>query len=373
MITNKFLVRILKNIYLFINLFIVKVEKIVYISYPDFSDNSYYLFLYHLKSLKNKKKIWLVDKEKYDLQYENTSFVKRRSLRGLFHFFTAKYVFHTHGTFSFVKSGIKNKLIVNLWHGMPIKNIGYLDNKFKYNVDSSDFYIATSKLFQYIIAAAFMVNINKVLLTGLPRNDVLYTHKSVKKKIIWLPTYRHSNQMDIRSDSNECCKSIFETSLLRKLDDLLGQISFELVIKIHPMDVLNNTDIAERYNNINIYNNTRWVDSGLKLYSLLAESYAMITDVSSVVFDFMITGRPICLFFSDSEQYNRGYCYNFDFSNYTNIIKANSEDELILFFRNLNKYKQLDVNLGEYNNSDPGNACSTLTDIIFNGDYDDKL
>ena len=101
---------------------------------------------------------------------------------GFYYFFRAKYIFHSHGTFSFVVP-TKSKIVCNLWHGMPIKNIAYLDKGFKYIVNHSDYVIATSKLFAYIMAAAFRTNFENVLVTGLPRNDVLYNGKKYKAKV----------------------------------------------------------------------------------------------------------------------------------------------------------------------------------------------
>ena len=53
--------------------------------------------------------------------------VKRHTLASMWIFFRSKHVFYTHGCFSNIKY-INRQVVVNLWHGMPIKKIGrYID------------------------------------------------------------------------------------------------------------------------------------------------------------------------------------------------------------------------------------------------------
>ena len=103
-----------------------------------------------------------------------------------------------------------NHVVVNLWHGMPLKNIGYLDGKKV--IPQSSLAIATSKVSQEIISQSFGLNTNNVLITGQPRCDLMFDkidlkqifelEDTIEKVILWLPTYRHSIIGDIRVDSN---------------------------------------------------------------------------------------------------------------------------------------------------------------------------
>ena len=136
----------------FLKSFIKKKRKIVYHSFPDFTDNSFATFVYVSNNLPEYKNIWLVDSlEKKDFflklianytASENYIILKKKSIKGFFHYLTAELVFHTHGLFN--EFGlIKHQRKINLWHGMPIKKIGFyesLDSK----VPFSNVHLATS-------------------------------------------------------------------------------------------------------------------------------------------------------------------------------------------------------------------------------------
>ena len=108
-------------------------EFIVYNSFPDLSDNSFALFLHVMEKYPEKNNIWLVktlDTEKYkslissygnNMNYE---LVERDSFLGFYYYLRAKYVFFTHGLFGGAQIA-KSHCVVNLWHGMPLKTIGF--------------------------------------------------------------------------------------------------------------------------------------------------------------------------------------------------------------------------------------------------------
>ena len=118
---------------------IKKDEKLlVFSSQPDLDDNSFAFFKYIIEEKRVRSKlraVWLIDdinsKAKYIEKVESCEnrlaadvyFVKKNSLLGMFYYVRSRYVFFTHGIFLGVRVP-KNHIVVNLWHGMPIKNIG---------------------------------------------------------------------------------------------------------------------------------------------------------------------------------------------------------------------------------------------------------
>lgn len=133
---------ILFFIYAILNIiFIKKKNRITFISFPDLSDNSWHLYKYAVENLNAYEIVWLVQKndssfsekaEKVNSSNKNKiRIVKRWSVKGFLLFCNSKIVFHTHGTYFFIKSTFNAPILVNLWHGMPIKAIGFLDKKQK--------------------------------------------------------------------------------------------------------------------------------------------------------------------------------------------------------------------------------------------------
>lgn len=306
-------------------------KKITFISYPDASDNSWHLYRYLTKNVEGYTFVWLINSPR-DLELikkirsENNSsinkivIIKKNSMRGLLHFATSKNIFHTHGTYSFVRFS-SNARIVNLWHGMPLKRIGALDKKRVDEICHSDLILSTSKFFSMVMSDAFCTHEKKILDIGLPRNDVLtgrlpidgsttqslLKSKLIQKFIMWLPTYRKSFIGDIRQDS-KISSFIDEWSPLffQKANDSLRLNKTHLIVKIHPMDCMNISDMPSGYSNILFLSAKDWGGLNVDLYDVLSLSSGLISDVSSVIIDYQLTGKPIALTGKSIEEYERG-------------------------------------------------------------------
>lgn len=307
--------------------------SIVFVSFPDLTDNSLQLFLYINQHYRGYDLVWLCSdllgaKNKLAAlncsnNYNDIILVTKNSVAGLLQFVKAKVVFHTHGTYFFVCKAYQS-CVVNLWHGMQIKTVGYLDNKTKYEVAYCDYTISTSSFHRTKMAQAFGLDESKVLLSGQPRNDVLLHPSALEKKrfysvfnietdnqvIFWLPTYRVSNVGDIRVDS--CSASFmndFEVDFLHEINTVLAKIKKTLIIKLHPMDIENsNTVLCEaKFSNIRILNQQGWALSPIELYQALAFSSGLISDVSSVIVDYVVTGKPIAIIKQAVLDYSRSF------------------------------------------------------------------
>ena len=215
-------------------------KQIGFVSSPDLSDSCFALFERVLHSTESQKfrLVWLVDKpvaaklslERQFLKEEigNVLVVKRRSLRGLLAFLRCRYVFLSHGTFWFVRSG-DHQTIVELWHGMPIKAIGAFDGKSPGEVPFMHYSVATSGFFADIVAKSFYIPRDRVLVTGLPRNQLLFQaeerYVDIKRRrsklVVWLPTYRSSYLGEIRVDSAGFDPDPLSSENLAMLDAML--------------------------------------------------------------------------------------------------------------------------------------------------------
>lgn len=210
---------------------------------------------------------------------------------------------------------------VNLWHGTPIKKIGF-DNEMESDRDfkikkskglkrffyrliypgffeKPDLFCTASDYISERIQKAWRLKKHVMTVTGYPRNDILFTptlleggslpikiinnfFKENKTIITYLPTYRErtNKQFDIDWE---------------KLQSLLIKHNAIFVIKLHPFDKTT-IDVSQ-------YDNIVFLNSAIDIYPLLAISDGLLTDYSSVVFDFMILDRPIIFYAFDLDEY----------------------------------------------------------------------
>ena len=90
------------------------------------------------------------------------------SLPGLMHYWRSRVVVHTHGAYG-AHRGAAGKVFVNLWHGMPIKRLQPSEEYRR----RTDLGIATAPVHARHLAETWGVDVDRVAITGLPRNDLL--------------------------------------------------------------------------------------------------------------------------------------------------------------------------------------------------------
>ena len=343
-----------------------KNNKISFISYPDLSDNAWYLFKYINQNRTNLILIWLVDdisnKKKIDLSnefYKKNKIIisKKWSLNGIYHYLSSRIVFSTHGSYFFSKKNI-GPVNVNLWHGMPIKKIGYLDQNQKYTPNYSDYYLSTSELYSRILSKAFDVKKSKVLNFGLPRNDLLHPKSLLRKNIpkyknkiwrknkliIWLPTYRFSYTGHVRKDSSTLnFLNEWPDNFLDNLNKIAKNFKIILIIKLHPLDLMNNKMNTKKLSNIKIYDNFNWEKNSLDLYELIFQSDGLITDISSVIIDYIITKKPLGLTTKTLKFYNRGLIEELKLFQNINFLKLNTIKDFENFFLKVKKNLKFNI------------------------------
>lgn len=287
---------------------------LVYSSFPDCSDNSYAMHEYLCRNRKGKyRHVWIYSDKESAAKYPKSKGFYKYSIKAFYYFSRAKYVFTTHGIYMFLDLKKDNK-IVNLWHGMPLKKIGCMDPQSNEdNQGAAGYMVATSSFFQEIMAKSFRgMEIDRVLLVGQPRNDLMFEDTCFFKKRnidpkgyssigVWLPTYRQSIIGDIRKDGiyNGNGISFLTMNELHRLDSFLQKTSSLLIVKIHPMDALQLIDF-DNFKNLLIVKPKEFQE---QLYPLLGASDYLLTDYSSVWIDYCILKRPIGFVMNDIKEY----------------------------------------------------------------------
>ncbi len=225
---------------------------------------------------------------------------------------------------------------------MPIKTIGALDGKLPADLSLTHYTVATSEFFADLMAQSFYLPRERVLLTGLPRNEWLFRQEERHvlrkegraKLVLWLPTFRTSQRGEIRSDSDRNALDPLSTQTLAALDAALDGAQSLLVIKLHAMDIKNTRDWLS-YNNIRIFTDEGFRAAGLNLYKLLACSDALVTDFSSCAIDYLLLQKPIGLYSPDRSEYARGFMPLVLEKVEAQSYALNSVEEFASFLRNL--------------------------------------
>nr|WP_245677296.1 CDP-glycerol glycerophosphotransferase family protein [Candidatus Arsenophonus triatominarum] len=254
--------------------------------------------------------IWLVES---NCEAKNCTIIKSGTLKSFYHYFTSKYIVTTHN--EMIGTTSNSQIYVSLWHGMPLKKIGYLGFDSVGMEDYSANRIATSEIMRSVISACFREKANNVYITGQPRNDFLFENRAIdftdkisktnRKKIIFAPTFRE-NQTSLKYSDGDAIKenNFFRVTdfNIEALDIFLDENNAELFIKLHPFE--EKTFIStELTKNITIIKTETLQEINLDINHLLNKMDILITDYSSIYFDYMLLDRPICFLIPDIDEY----------------------------------------------------------------------
>ncbi|HFI0054599.1 TPA: CDP-glycerol glycerophosphotransferase family protein [Streptococcus suis] len=280
---------------------------------------------------------------------------------GLFYFLFSKYFFYSFGKYPIKPS--PKQTVVNLWHGMPLKKIGNLEdhlkekdfNYFTHLVSSSDF-------FTPIMKKAFHATDDQIIKVGNVRNDELFKLEK-KRKIIWMPTYRDV----VNLEEQEILFTLDEGDLTR-LNALLDQHDYTLYIKLHPLEK-RPLSITKECKRIQLLSDQDLSDQAISLYEFLGETAALITDYSSVFVDYYLLNRPIAFTIDDLKKYNtdRGFVVE-NIEDLMAGAKILTKEDLLDFFQDtVNGVDRYQVKREEINhllNDIQGNFCQHLLERI---------
>lgn len=319
-LAKKWIYKLMKSI----NRLIPKRSQILFISIPDFSDNPRALYEYILnRNLEKYQLAWMIRDENLTLKLikKNIKAYNINSLGGLFQFFRSKYIITSHNSYGGLKAS--NQHFVNLLHGLGTKGVGYMDNsetnfdEIKIGSDAVDIMIASSSLSKSLCTSCFFIDPRRIFITGQPRNDKMFTNQNktnlskllsvdiskFSRIILFAPTFRTGMG---RKDSAVKFDNVFnfEDYDQENFNAFLKDNNILFLIKLHPLEESKVLDHCCSDNIIRITNNM--VQSSLiDLYDILGAIDILITDYSTIYFDFLLLNRPIIFIPYDIEEYSK--------------------------------------------------------------------
>ena len=234
--------------------------------------------------------------------------------------FTTKYLFLTHGIY--LSSFSKRQVVTNIWHGILYKKIGILLGGRGIPAHVT---VGTSPLTRKMFSEAFGVPEARVFVSGYPRNDHLLdgkAHKTgirekvdlglrhYKKVLIWMPTFRQNINKVSWHDGIESGNPFYIANFdVVRFNEILRESNSFCLVKPHPMAIkYAATDNLSHM----AFIDDQWIsDRGVTLYQLVGSTDILISDVSSVVIDYLLLDQPILCVSTDFETYkkNRGFYF----------------------------------------------------------------
>lgn len=382
---------ILRKIKYKLNTLGVKVDDNIII-FCSFNGKSYscspkaiYNFMLNNDEYANFKFVWAFDKkDKYDFLKENknTLVVKINSKEYQKYLATAKYWIFNYKIPDYLYPK-KNQVFMQCWHGTPLKRLGcdliHFDNvlntmkgmKKRYKIEASKFtyFLSPSKFAsEKFISAWNLKEIGKeniIVEKGYPRNDFLYKYtdedikkikerlhieNNEKKMILYAPTWR---------DNQHKAGVGYTYELGIDFDKLKAQLEDEFIILFRPHYFVANQFDFKKYEGF-IYDVSK-VDDINDVY-VLADM--LITDYSSVFFDYANLKRPMLFYMYDLTDYKehlRGFYISLDELPGPIVEK---EDDLINEIKKVatqftydDKYKKFN---DKYNYLEDGNAAKRV-------------
>lgn len=279
----------------------------------SYSDSPKYIFEYLNQNAPGKYRyIWVNAGKKLNLPYKAKQ-MKRFSFKYFFYMARAKYiVFNGRQPQYFIKR--KGNVFLETWHGTPLKKLVFdmedvttasplYKEQFYIQTRSWDYLVAPNQFSEDIFRRAFMYD-GKMLETGYPRNDILYREDRErlaaeikdelgiprdKKVILYAPTWR---------DDEFYGHAQYKFSLQMDLDQMKRELGDEYVL------ILRTHYFIADFLDLTQYGGFAW---NLSKYDDIARLYLisdiLITDYSSVFFDYANLRRPMLFFTYDLEKY----------------------------------------------------------------------
>lgn len=293
----------------------VKDNSFLFISFEGkyYNCNPKYLYLEIVqKTDLNARLIWAFNSDRIS----KYPFIENKVLYKSFRFYlallTCKYIVVNYDLPWFFPKR-SNQILVQTWHGGgAYKKVGMsssTNGKLRrlialYSQNKTDLYLSSSEKFTEVQMEATGLTIDRFYDSGMPRNSLLYKvgipNENIKKKlqllndinyILYAPTYRgdfkDGNEVDFLSDSSI-------KLILNAFTERFGG-EWKFIIRLHPSS------------------SPKFLKGSLSDYAvdckhedmqeLLAGIDVLITDYSSSMWDFSLTGRPGFIYAPDIEEY----------------------------------------------------------------------
>ncbi|MCT8395769.1 glycosyltransferase [Weissella soli] len=286
------------------------------------TDSPLYIFLELVKNEKyhNWRHVWVLKDAVSEqealvnvpLEFrDRIEIVRRDTIEYMKWLLEAEYVI-TNSTFQSFYAKRPGQTYINTWHGTPLKYMGYdipgsktsLKNVQR-NFLMTDYLLSPNEHTTHIFADRYKLNglyEGKILETGYPRNDVLQHRDETilrqlvvdgvqlngKPIVLYTPTWKGTS---ITNPSGSMQQIVAEVNVIQAMNP-----DKQVLVKVHPYAY---SMAKQEQNLVDIL-----IPDQYDANRVLSVTDYLITDYSSIFFDFLVTGRPIFFYAWDKEQYD---------------------------------------------------------------------
>lgn len=280
--------------------------------------NPYAIFKYLVnhEDYKDYTHVWAVNNLEADFIKEyshlkNVKFVRIYGRDYLKAISRAKYLINN-VTFPIYFQKREGQVYINTWHGTPLKHLGNDENTAAMdaaknmirNMMCCDYFLNQNKFSTDAMKSAFeLEDIYKgeFIEEGYPRTDIiLNTDTEVmkeklrkigihinKKVVLYAPTWRGTVQK-VENNTSRLAEDI------KRLKEMVGD-EYDILLKLHQLEY----KYVDAINEEGIYSIPVEWDAN----EILSITDILITDYSSIYFDYLVTGKPILFYMYDKERY----------------------------------------------------------------------
>ena len=304
--------------------------------------NSKYLFEYVKEHLPQITPLFVINEEnlrrELSEQYGEEYFIETESKEGIRRVLEAGVWFTSAGLPVYGTGLGKNRLIVNLWHGVPLKKIALMDPNLKKTAriyfkkifsENYTWILTTARELVPVMTKSFQVSEDRLRVWGQPRNDCIFAppdRKQIlegiysdlpeyKKVVLYAPTFR---------DYGNTRLFPFEDFDKKVFEDFLEQEKILLLLRLH----IKEAAAADAYvsSRIRRFGSEEAGD----VTGMLGMFDLLITDYSSIYIDYLLTDKPLMFLPYDRERYLDGRGMNFDYDEVTPGPKPETMKEFMM-------------------------------------------
>lgn len=291
-------------------------KRILFTSYSgkQFSCNPKYIYEYMKLNYPNYEYVWAFnDPDKYQfLVSDNTKVIKYNSLKFVYESMTAMCIITNVELSPCVMYRGNKQLRLNTWHGggcyklagYDTLKVGANEDRLRHSYGLINTWVSSSTFFsQHVIAGGFRFH-GKILETGMPRNDILTNEISKKKRyeilkklgledydrkiILYAPSFREL------SEFNSVDNLIFDYEKILELLKDRDKKDYYFLCRAHHY-------MKSTYNSLDL--SLIDVSNYPDMQELLSVADILITDYSSVIWDYSIRNKEIYLYTPDLDQF----------------------------------------------------------------------
>ncbi|GAA2085055.1 bifunctional glycosyltransferase/CDP-glycerol:glycerophosphate glycerophosphotransferase [Actinomadura alba] len=282
-----------------------------------------------------------------------------------------------------------DQILIQAWHGTPLKKVGRdvkevhfsyapgmatvkkKEKKSEPKLAEWSHLISPNRFSTEILGRAFKGSYEEILEVGFPRNDILYSPEADKivaevrarigipdgkRVILYGPTWR---------DDQYYGRGRYKFDLQLDLDEAKRRLGDDHVLLIRPHS--NVVDAVPRAGDGFVYDVAAYPD----VNDLFLIADVLITDYSSLMFDYANTGRPMLFFTYDLEHYRdtlRGFYIDFEKESPGPLLRTSEEviDALVNIDQIAQEYKEAYDRFAErFCDLDDGGAAGRAIDQVF--------